>query len=227
MREDIRNEGESGLSSWWAVREVDHLFAALGRYTRFVVYGKWSLILIACVLVLSLIVWPLVSKDRSGMRVSFVDPKSVPQQPTSPVMQNPIYRGIGDNGQQFKVIGKRAIQQTPTLAIIEQVEGQMLKAAGGWYSLTADRAEYQQDRKLLELIGNVTVIDEKGTTFTTERATVDVPTMHVTGHVPITGVGAMGNISASAFEILDNGDHIIFTGTKPQLKVIVDRAARK
>ena len=227
MAPDDSSERHDGISAWWAVREVDYLFARIGHYTRFVAYSKWSLVGVAAVLTLSLIAWPLLSKDKSGLRVSFVDAKTVRRKPDSPVMDNPEYRGIGDKGQQYKITGKTAIQQTPTLVIIANVEGQMLKGNGGWNSLTADRAEYQQDKKLIDLFGNVTVIDDRGNTFTTSHATIEMPSMHVFGNDVITGEGTLGNILASGFEIKDKGEHIIFTGGTQQLKVQVERAHKK
>ncbi len=221
-----RNEGRTGLSAWWAVREVDYLFSRLGHYTRFVAYSKWSLIGIVLVLTLSLIGWPLLTKDKSGIRVSFVDAKSVKEKPVSPVMQNPIYRGIGNHGQQFKMVGRTATQQTPTLVIIDHPEGQMLKENNGWNYLTADRAEYQQDKKIIDLYDNVTLVDDKANTFNTIHATVLMPSMDVSGHDPITGVGDLGNILASSFEIKDKGTHFIFYGGAQQLKVTVDRAKK-
>ncbi|MFZ4540306.1 MAG: LPS export ABC transporter periplasmic protein LptC [Rickettsiales bacterium] len=222
-----RSERHEGLSAWWAVREVDHLFASLGRYTRFVGFGKWALVVVAVILTASLLIWPLITKDTSGMRVSFVDSKTAKQAPSSPVMSNPEYQGSSVSGQQYKVTGKTATQKTSDLIVIEAVEAQMVKPTGGWYSLNADTAEYNQAAKRIELMNNVTVIDDKGTTFTTSRATIETDTSHIYGNEAINGVGSMGNIVASGFEIKDNGDHIIFTGGAKQLTVTVDRSAKK
>ncbi len=226
MNDETGSEPRKGLSSW-AVREVDYLFSRIGHYTRFVGYSKWSLIGVVLVLTISLILWPLLTKDKSGIRVSFVDAKSVTTKPDSPVMENPEYRGLNDKGQPYKVTGKRATQASPTLVVIDQVEAQLVKENGGWNSLSADRAEYQQDKKLIDLFGNVTMIDEKANSFTTSHATIQMPQMHVYGKEPIAGSGDMGNITASGFEITDKGTHFIFTGGAEQLKVKVQRAKAK
>lgn len=212
----------------WAVREVDHLFARLGRYTRFVVYSKWSLLALALLLVSSLIAWPLLTRDRSGLRISFVDQKTADGEPSSPVMKNPEYRGVGADGQHYKINGASATQKTPGLMIIETVEAQMLRADGGWYSLSADRAEYRQDRKQIELLGNVTVIDGTANQFITSRATIETEESRVYGNEEVYGSGDLGNILANGFEINDKGNHIRFVGdSERQLKVTMLRAKKK
>lgn len=220
-------EQPGGLGAWWAVREVDHLFSRFGRYTRLVGYGKWALLGTAGLLVVSLIAWPLLTKDKSGLRVSFVDTKSLAQKPSSPVMSNPEYHGLGDSGQQYKLNGTKATQKSSTLVVIDAVEAQMLKANGKWFSLSAERADYQQDRKIADLYGNVTLLDGEGTTFTTSHATIEMNTMDVYGNESISGVGNLGNILASGFEIRDNGSHITFTRGDAPIKVQLDRAAKK
>lgn len=226
----VRNESSErheGLSAWWAVREVDSLFARLGRYTRFVVYGKWSLVVVALVLTISLIVYPLVTKDSSGLRVSFIDSKSNKAKPSSPVMQSPVYSGSGTNGQQYKITGKSATQQSSSLIVIDGVEATMTKLDGSWRILTADRAEYRQDKKLIDLFGNVTVVDAQNTNFVTEHATIETDTSRIYGTKRITGLGNMGKLVASGFEITDNGQHIRFKGDKTPVKLTIQRSAKK
>ena len=215
------------LSARSAVREVDQLFSRISRYTKFVSFGKWALLIVALLLIGSLIAWPLLTKDRSGLRVSFVDHKTAKQDPTSPVMNNPEYEGVNDKGQQYKMNGKSATQKTPTLVLIDQVEAQLLKADGSWFLLNSARGEYQQDTKIMDLFGNVTLVDDSDTIFTTERATIETNTSRVYGNEPIMGTGPMGKIVASGFEIKDNGDHIIFTRGEEQLTVTIDRSGKK
>lgn len=204
------------LSSWWSLGRADHLFGRIRRYTKFVMFGKWSLLAVALVLVASLIIWPLVSGDKSGVRISFVDGSKVTNKAESPVMNNPEYRGVGEHGQEFKISGQTATQKTPTLIEIVRVEAQMSKPDGRWHSLTADRAEYDQELKRIELYGNVNLVDEVGSNFTSERATIEMAPLHIYGKETIRGQGASGNILASGFEIVDDGNRIIFTrGTSP------------
>jgi lipopolysaccharide export system protein LptC len=220
---------KKGLSANWAVAEVDHLFSTLGRYTRFVVYSKWFLLVVALGLMTVLIALPLLSHDRSGIRVSFVDTGDNPAaKASSPIMTNPEYHGIDTKGEQYRVNGARAVQVTPTLIALEKVEAQLVTTQGGWRSLTADRGEYHQDTKLLVLIGNVTVIDDQGYSFTTEKANVETAkNLHITGDQPVSGVGPTGNLLASGFEIMDSGAHMIFVGGAEQVHLHIDRKQKR
>ena len=190
---------KKGLSAHWAVDQVDHLFGRLARYTRFVVFSKWFLLLFSCMLAVTLIALPLVSKDRSGIRISFVDRASAPDAPAaSPVMNNPEFRGVDSKGQPYKINGIRAIQMTPSQIRMEQMRGLLTQDNGGWKTLAADQADYDQDKKIIELTGHVTVVDDKDYHFTSSQATINTANMDITGHEPITGTGPLGNLLASS-----------------------------
>src|SRR5262249_6618623 len=150
-------------------------------YTKFVLFSKWFLGVFAIVLMSSLIAWPLLTKDRSGIRITFMGTGN-PNNAASPVMEHPQYEGSDAKGQQFKVTGIRATQKTPELVLIEKVDGQLIRANGGWSSLNADTAEYRQKQNHLELIGNVVISSDTGYIFNTPRASVDTKTMHITGN---------------------------------------------
>ncbi len=215
-------------SATWAVREVDHLFSRLGRYTRFVLYSKWFLGVFALGLLASLIGWPLLTKDRSGIRMSFIDNNvRKGEKATSPIMTNPEYRGTSAAGELYKINGLRGTQVTQDLAVIDQVEAQMLRKNGGWLSLTSDKAEYRKEIKKMELIGNVTTIDDRGYTFLTSRATIDTKNNDVDGNEPISGTGPLGNLLASSFKIRDKGNHLIFKGGASPVQLHIDRAKKQ
>ena len=217
-----------GLSAQWAVKEVDYLFSRLGRYTKFVLYSKWFLMLFAVGLLTTLIALPLVSHNRSGIRVSFVDSSgSKDAAATSPVMNNPEYSGASAKGDQFKVNGIRATQLTSTSIRIDKVEAQMMAPNGTWRSLTANTAVYDQDANTLRLEGDLTLIDNQGYTFTTASADVETDTMNIDGHEPISGVGPMGNLLATGFQIRDSGNRITFTSSPAQrVKLHLDRSKK-
>jgi lipopolysaccharide export system protein LptC len=213
-----------GFAGWWGVREVDFLYGRIKRYTRFVIYGKWSLVSIALLLVAVLIIWPLVTKDKSGLRISFVDAKTAPTNPSQPVMNSPVYRGTGVDRREYKVVGEKAVQLSPALIEVTAVEATLMKPDGGWQVLTADKAEYKQDEAQIELTGNVVLTDSAGNEFRSAQATIDTRTMDVTGNSPIEGGGASGNIVASRFEIRDNGDRITFHRGEAPVMVLLERA---
>lgn len=213
-----------GLSANWAVREVDHLFSRLGRYTRFVLYSKWFLGVGGALMIVALVIWPIVSKDKSGMRVSFIGTTNVPGMSGSmPVMNNPVYEGTDAKGQQYRITGLRATQQSAGLVVIEKVDAQMATTSGSFVSVTAERADYVQAQNSLMLNGNVTLVHGSGYQFVTPQAHVDTQTMRITGEQQIEGEGPAGNLLATGFEIRDNGEVIQFGGVG-RVHVTIDRA---
>jgi lipopolysaccharide export system protein LptC len=206
---------QHGLSANWAVREVDHLFSRLGRYTRFVFFSKWFLALFAVALLAALIAWPYFSRQDQGMRISFVSATGRLHGPaTEPRMEKPVYEGFNDDHEPFKVTGNTAIQKSADIVVIEQVSAQLVKKSGGWLSLTSDRAVFYKAKNRLDLAGQVNVMNDQGYNFLTSSAQVDTKTMHVIGHEPVRGVGPAGKLLASGFEITDNGAQVHFLGAE-------------
>ncbi len=173
------------LGASWAVREVDHLLSTLGHYTRFVAFSKWGLAVFAILIVGFVLAWPHFDRRHQGMRVSFLatsTPVAQQQKPGAPPrMENPVYDGINAKGQPFKVTGTEAIQQAPGEMVVLNMRGQLWRSDSSWVKLSADTADYFQEKNFLHLSGNVSVVDQGGYSFTTDEADVDTKAMHVVG----------------------------------------------
>lgn len=205
----------SGLSAHWATREVDHLFGRFARATRFVLFSKWFLAIVAALLMLVLIVVPMLEK-RSGARLSFVSEEVSKLDPTdtasAPSMSRPVYEGSDANGRQYRITGGKATQISADMIELDNVEAQ-LDSGDRAVTVTADKAQYRQEAKTVDLVGNVNVVHAKGYHFVTPSARIDTATMDVNGNQEISGQGPMGNLLATGFEIRDNGKAIRFGGT--------------
>ncbi len=79
-------------------------------------------------------------------------------------------------------------------------------------SLQADRGVYQEDTRVLTLIGRVRGVDAKGVRFASERAVVDTRTGAVTGPKAVVADPAQGAIQSRAFDVYDKGGKVIFRG---------------
>jgi lipopolysaccharide export system protein LptC len=202
----------TAIVTTWQNQDGD-LLARLTRYTRFVLFSKWFLAVFAVLVIVFLIAWPLVTRDTGGVRVSFV----VTENPDgtraiSPVMKNPRYQGADKKGQKYTVTALQAVQRTPEIVDMEKVQADMFLTDESWLSLTADKAEFHDDTKLLYLLGNVTIFHDGGYSFVTDRAVVDINTSQAAGDRAVSGQGPMGNLLATGFEISDNGNIIKFGG---------------
>lgn len=223
--EPVQNE-RVGLSAHWGTREVDHLFKRFTRATRFVFFSKWFLAVFALGLLFVLVIYPMTEK-QSGARLSFVSDEAskIPKDTSgadAPSMAKPIYEGVDKNGHQYRITGGQATQITKDMIELSNVEA-MLENGDSFVSVTADKAQYKQEEKKVELIGNVNVLHGKGYNFVTPAATVDTNTMDVTGNQEISGEGPMGKLLATGFEIRDNGNQIRFGGTS-RVNVTIDKS---
>jgi lipopolysaccharide export system protein LptC len=209
----LRNPSQQrfGLSHNWAVRSTDQLLHSLARTTRLVMVSKWSLAAIAGILMIMLVAWPYFSKENTALRISFVSKGGKSSSATPGArMTNPVYDGKNSRGEPYRVQGKVAIQQSADVIVLEQVEAQLMGDAGTWYSLSADKAEYRKSANRVDLIGNVTLIDARGYSFTTPNASIDTLTSVITGDETITGIGPLGELLATGFEIRNNAQDIHF-----------------
>ena len=224
IEEPVEHE-RTGLSAHWGAREVDHLFKRFGRATRFVLVSKWFLAVFALILLFMLVVYPMTEK-QSGARLSFVNEDSDnmhpdPSQASAPSMARPIYEGVDKNGHQYRITGGKATQITKDMIELSDVEA-MLESGDSFVSVTAEKAQYLQEEKRIELIGNVNVLHGKGYNFVTPAATINTATMDVTGTQEISGEGPMGKLLATGFEIRDNGNQVRFGGTS-RVNVTIDK----
>ena len=202
--------------------EVDQLFVAFARYTRFVLFSKWIFGILALLMLAGLIGWPLLTNDKGGRRVSFVstDPAS---RIANPVMESPNFVGSGKNNEQYSMTGIRATQRSAQLVFIEKPQGQLVKSDGSMTSMQAETALFHQDTKIVELAGDVNLFDDKGNVFTTVRATINTGTMDADGDQPVEGNGPNGKLVATGFKIRNSGKVISFGSAGTRVNVHIDK----
>jgi lipopolysaccharide export system protein LptC len=205
-------------------QEIESMLRKVARYTRFVLFGKWFLAVVSLLILMVLVIWPMVSRDSSGVRISVVSGLPKALDPTSkPVMQNPNYQGIDNKGQNYTVTALRAIQESDSKVLLEAVKAELFLQDQSWMSLSAARAEFLQDSKLLTLLGGVKLQHDGGFTVNTPTARIDTNTSIASGEAQVVAEGPMGKLLATGFEIRDNGDYMKF-GLKGRVNVQIKRS---
>jgi lipopolysaccharide export system protein LptC len=206
------------------LREADRVFGYLSRYTRFVLFSKWFLGVVSIIGITALIAWPLLTRDKSGVRVSFVMTEGKNGMPSiTPVMNKPHYEGTDERGRKYTITADQAEQKPDKKIGLKNVAADMFTEQGAWLSLTAAGGEFNDITKILTLTGAVTLYHEEGYQFVTERAEIDTNTSEARGDLPISGQGPMGKLLATGFEIKDNGNYILF-GRKGRVTMTLNRA---
>jgi len=181
-------------------------------HSRRVALLKRVLPAIGLALLLLIAVWPRLAPLWERMRLSFpaIDLREARQLR----MVNPHYAGVDRLGRPFVVTAAvgRQVPDRQDLMSLEAPRADMKMHADADVVVTAATGIYQSQAQLLDLFGDVTLVHQDGTRFLTDTARVDVANNAAEGTDPVEGHGPSGDVKAQGFQILGNGETIIFTG---------------
>jgi lipopolysaccharide export system protein LptC len=181
-------------------------------YSRFVSLAKRILPAIALVLLLLVAAWPRLQDALE--RVHFAPLQLDLREAQDVRMVEARYTGLDREHRPF-VITATVARQNPganDIVALEQPKGHLTTAGGGSVQVTARTGIYQPQTQLLDLFGDVRLLQDKGNEFRSSSAHVDMANGTAEGREPITADGPFGHAEGQGFRILDRGDVIIFTG---------------
>lgn len=194
------------------------LFHRLARYTQMVFFGKWALGAVSLVIILLIIAIPLVEQTRDGKRISFISSQTVASG-EQPVMINPRLEGVTQKNEPYTVTAGRAVQESEEVVLLYAVQADLFKADNSWLNLKAKEGRYDSTNNLLALWGDVTLYQDNGYSFDTQRVDIDTRNASAGGDGQISGQGTLGNLTATGYSIEENGARMRF-GT-PGQRVLV------
>jgi lipopolysaccharide export system protein LptC len=141
-----------------------------------------------------------------GLRVRFAE---VPQNLSlSEVrMLNPRFSGRDEAGQPFELVAVAAIRRSTDVQLID-LESPIFTNATGT-RVTADTGVFNRELNLLDLAGNVRVVDAEQNLFVTGTATYFMGEDRVVGLEAVQGRGQLGQIRADQFEVRGGGEEIL------------------
>ena len=141
-------------------------------------------------------------------------PVEAPSGPVALRMLTPLFYGRNTSGQPYVMGARAAVRDEHDLQRIalDHPTMNMNINAPNQTRITADHGIYREDDKIMHLDTNVVFVHADGTTFKTEKATVDTNTGIITGDAPIAGDGPRGQIQGDTYTVYDKGDRIIFRG---------------
>jgi lipopolysaccharide export system protein LptC len=181
-------------------------------YSRFVLFMKVGLPILALGLVGLLFVWPQLQVSNIRLSVGLASFKAA--NPESPSMVNARFVGSDKRDQAFSItadlaknllLGKSAIE-------LEVPKADLAMGDGSWLVMTANTGLYDQKGKSLVLNGAVNLFHDSGYEFKTESAQIDLEGGVAVGSDPVQGQGPFGQLSAEGFRIEDMGRRMLFTG---------------
>lgn len=129
-------------------------------------------------------------------------------------MDRPHFAGNDKNQRPYTVTADFATQKSRDEKVFDLVQpkADMLDKKSHWVAVTADTGKYDQQLRLLDLQGNVTLFQDQGYTLTTERARVDLDANAAYGDRPVQGHGPDAEVVAEGFHASEKGDRLVFTG---------------
>ncbi|HTH98937.1 MAG TPA: LPS export ABC transporter periplasmic protein LptC [Stellaceae bacterium] len=213
-------------SSFWTKAEARRapISASFRRYSRFVGRAKLILPLSAAALIVAVAAWPYFSAGLSKLRTPVAAPTA--SQIAEVRMLAPHYIGTDRQQRPFSLTAKMARQtgDSDDLMALDAPHADLKANNGSQVTVSGDSGIYQSQAHFLDLKGNVTLSQDKGYSFHTDAARVDLENGSSEGHDPVTGGGPNGHITAEGFRAEQGGQAIMFTG---HTNLVVDAAGKK
>jgi lipopolysaccharide export system protein LptC len=125
-------------------------------------------------------------------------------------MMNPRFTGRDGDGSSYVITAATAVRQGPGSDVI--VLDQPRFEGGNGRIITAKNGVYNPTAQTVDLKDDVVFTDPQGTRFTTATAYIDASQDQVRGDQPISGASRLGEVRADAYELRDNGAHVIMRG---------------
>jgi LPS export ABC transporter protein LptC len=144
---------------------------------------------LALVTIFFVFLWPSLKQQNLSKDVRAV---GIPA--TNQVIA-PRFDAVDDRGQPYKITADRATQDqtNPDLIHLDRPHGELTQRNGTVLKLRSERGAYDQAKKILDLMGNVTLTTSDGYTATTDVAHIEPGPQIVTtpGVVKATGPDGM------------------------------------
>lgn len=181
------------------------------RRTAFVRILRFALIALAAALGLLVTIQLLMNNSNAA-------PEAVETVGENARMINPRFTGRDEGGAPFTVTADTAIRRRGEAINLTELENpridfEMLEAidqsADG---VLAETGLYDSEARTLDLDTDVRFRTRSGYLFRSEDARIYLGEDRVVGDSAVEGIGPMGRIRADRYEVLDGGDHVVFTG---------------
>ena len=122
------------------------------------------------------------------------------------------YNGVDEKGRPYTITAATAWQIDPERVGLTLPKGDITLENGTWLMLTSKEGTFMQHLNQLDLVNNVTLYRDDGTTMHTNSASVDLKAGAAAGSEPVHVEGPFGVLDAVGFTVMDKGTAIDFPG---------------
>jgi lipopolysaccharide export system protein LptC len=183
-----------------------------GRIARrrfLITVTKWILPLGAMGLLALIALWPEIDRATSKARLAM---NHITGELDGGKLVNARYNGVDEKGRPYTVTAATARQMSPERVVMTMPKGDITLENGTWLMLTAKDGTYLQHLNQLDLVNDVTLYRDDGTTMHTSSASIDVKAGAAAGSEPTHVEGPFGMLDAQGFTVTDKGSAIDFPG---------------
>jgi lipopolysaccharide export system protein LptC len=177
---------------------------------RFVItLTKWILPVAAMTLLALIALWPEISQTTTKARLAMAH---VSGELDGGKLIDARYNGLDEKGRPYTVTAATAWQIDAERVGLTLPKGDITLENGTWLMLTAKEGTFVQHVNQLDLVKDVTLYRDDGTTMHTESASIDVRAGAAAGSEAVHVEGPFGVLDAQGFAVVDKGTAIDFPG---------------
>lgn len=195
----------------WQPRDVQ-VGRSVAQYSRFVQRMKIGLPLAAGAILLMVFLLPQFRSESERFRIGLKNVTDLSNDTLS--MQNARYFGTDDKGEPFSITAQSVKERPAPDKLIDLTEpkAEMAMKDGRRVNLHASTGVYDRTQEILDLAGEVDLIQQNGYEMHTSAARVVLKESTASGEAPVTGKGPMGEIAAAGFKARQSDNVIFFIG---------------
>lgn len=181
-----------------------------GVHDRIIRFAKIALPIAAVVVLLAIIAWPvLLSREFSFI----LDAKKVAVSAEKLRMEQPLYRGIDQQGRHFAISARRAVQRSVSDATVDLDDLRAtIETASGTAVATAPKGAYDLNRERLTVAGRLVIDRVDGYHFETDEAIIDLKSNSAWSLRPSHGASPLGKFEATRFRVNVDTGRAVFDG---------------
>lgn len=183
-------------------------------------YVKGLLLVIASIAFAVIVFWPSIKDYFERSSSTFISEeykKSIVRQETKSRAKDIRFYGADKSNQPYTLNAEEGDENTSGIVFLTKPQLTLNLKSGNIATLTATDGEYDRNKDLVTLRGEVIVTHSLGYQFVTSLAWIDLTQSVAHGDKPVHGDGPNGIIdSHNGFRLSDNGEKVIFLG-RPEL----------
>ena len=129
---------------------------------------------------------------------------------TGATVLGPRFEGRDSNDEPYVLTADTARRRREATGLVDLVNPGLEDAASS--TVQARDGVWNDQEKVLDLVGDVVMTNAAGYTFTADRTRMFVEQNRVEGKTPLRGFGPIGEVRADEYEVVDEGNRIILRG---------------